>query len=128
MSVTIVVESRIAAYPIENPAESLPHVFASVSIPVQLEELDNSQLTLDTVSQAIALNTERLDELFESTILNDHPSKNLETIGVNELDANALRLLLSLIDKGKVRIVASCTSVRESDDPLWYCIKVKKVL
>jgi len=123
MMVNLVVESRIVAY--GNPND-LPHVFSSVSVPVELPQLDNSQNTLDAVSQAVALGTKHLDELFDSTIKNDTPAVGGES-GVNELDANSLRQLLALIDQGKVRIIASQNSKRQGNDPVWYCLKIKRV-
>ena len=124
MSVTLTVESRVVAY---TDTESLPHVFASVSIPVPLDVLDDSQLTVDTISEAIALNTQQLDDLFESMLVEDKPYNHSDTLVANDLDANALRLLLGQIDQGKVRILASHTSKRLTDDPVWYCVKVKRV-
>lgn len=123
--IVLTVESRIVAY--SDDMNALPHVFASVSVPVTLSVLDNSQKTLDTVSAAVSENTQQLDELFEKTLVEDRPKDFGDTLIANELDANALRMLLAAIDQGKVRILASHTSLRQSKDPLWYCVKLKKV-
>jgi hypothetical protein len=122
MSHTFKVESRIVAY---ESGKELPHVFASVRSDVTLDQLDNSQLTVDAFDEGAKANGQELIRLLE-TVLHNEPPHLVDQLD-NVIDSSALRTILKAVDEGRARIVASCITNREPGDAVWYCIKVKKL-
>ena len=123
--ITLAVESRVVAY---EEGKELPHVFASVSTPLEVAQpLNNSPETINTFCEAINNNMVDLGEAFEDTFNETKPHDLLQkTYGMNVLDVQALLAIANAVAEGKARILASHITQRSSEDPAWYCIKVKK--
>ncbi len=119
----ITVESRVVAY---QDGVELPHVFTSVSSPVEVEQIDNSPHTIDRVVQeGIVANATQLHDSFESCMKGT--PLDLGNVSPNSIDQNVLRNLVKALDEGKARILQSRFTRRDSTDPTWYCIQVKKL-
>ena len=117
------VETRIAAYSLDH--DDPVHVFAAVSGRVRLDQLDNSQHTIDAFAAATEGCGREVMNVME-TVLHDELPPQVEAID-NVLDVNTLRAIIAAVDAGQARIVASSFSQRPGEEPVWYCLKVQKL-
>lgn len=121
--IMLAVESRVVAY---VDGVEAPHVFASVSTPIDVPQLDNSPNTVETFLTGIDKNHESLKAGFKLGFEGDGVL-DLGQVTNNTIDQNVLRNLLTALDNGKARILQSRFTRRDSSDPTWYCIQVKKL-